>query len=500
MANNIMLPSSGSTGPVGGSRARMAGSSSAPAGTNAHPSSSSSTRLSLSSALALLTVGKLSRVIAAFASFFYLQSSLPLPLYLFLVTFSATVALLSLQRPWAHSRRIGPKRAKRLLLAGAILAVMLYVWSAGLRSAGPLRTLLIDGAELPLLYVYAVASGRELPERRRTHGAALMLVAYALLVWDASGHAPGLVQLERTKIGRKAEKQFGRFSSITAEHLHNLAHKVDLVAHPHQVRDGGLMPPNAALPDAALPGAAQKGARHLRRRLLRTTDDDGDAGAGDREATEAMMRRRGSGSLWDVFVEGTPLRSEVGVILVLVASVIMQASRPFTRRLAAELGGAKRHFALSVTSATMCLSPLALVSYLSASSGALLSLTTEVGGRVPMNAAHILGFFAIGFLWLVLPYYVRAIVSSAMDQRTALQAGVVVPFAVAAVGSGLFGFADEAGGLSWLLFAAFVLDIAGLSMMVGAGGSSKRALSELPLDSRSTVSNAPSRSRSGRAQ
>jgi hypothetical protein len=481
----------------------MATSSSAPAGPTSS-SASSLAHLSPTAALGLLSAGKLSRVVAAFASFFYLQSSLPLPLYLFLVALSATASLLTLQRPWTHSRRIGPKRAKRLLLAGAILALMLYVWSAGLRSAGPLRTLLIDGAELPLLYVYAVASGRELPERRKTRGAALMLTAYALLMWDASGHAPGLVQLERSRIARNAEKQLGRFGSITAEQLHNFAHKVDLVAHPHQVHNIGIPPP-----DPALPGGPPSAKQHAVRKLLMAHEGRasgsaggaGDSGSGsDRHDNSASStRKKGSGSVWDVFVEGTPLRSEFGVLLVLAASVIMQASRPFTRRLSAELGGAKRHFALSVTSATVCLSPLALISYVSASSGALLSMTTVVGERVPMNAAHVLGFFAVGFLWLVLPYYARAIVSSAMDQRTALQAGVVVPFVIAAVGSGVFGLADEAGGLSWLLFAAFILDVVGLSVMVADGGT-KRSLSELPLDSRSSARGAPGRSRSGRVQ
>jgi hypothetical protein len=143
------------------------------------------------------------------------------------------------------------------------------------------------------------------------------------------------------------------------------------------------------------------------------------------------------------------------------------------------------------------LSPLAGLSYVSASSGAFLSMEVLGNGeRVPLNAAHVGGFAAVGFLWLVLPYYVRAIVSTAVDQRTMMQAGVVVPFALAALASAVFGLAARAGGVSWILVAAFLADAIGLSMMV-AGGGAKRALSELPLDSRSSVTSiAGSQSRS----
>lgn len=350
---------------------------------------------------------------------------------------------------------------------------MLYVWSAGLRSAGPLRALLIDGAELPLLYVFAVASRRELPDRRKTRGAALMIAAYLLLIWDASGHAPDIAELERTRIAQRAEQSLERLGKLTAEKVGVGRGKVigmenDLAA----AVGGGHADGGVALPVAG---------RH-RRRLMAVFPP------GRRRLLSESYHPRvePTGSLLDAFIEGTPLRAEVGVILVLAASIIMQASRPFTRRLATELGGAKRHFALTVAASTAVLSPLACVSYLSASSGAFLSMAVLGSGeRVPLNAAHVVGFAAVGFLWLVFPYYVRAIVSTAVDQRTMLQAGVVVPFALAATGSAVFGLAARAGGVSWILIAAFIADAVGLSLMV-AGGGAKRALSELPLDSRGT--------------
>lgn len=455
-----------------GSRSRGSSSN----GTGAAGSASPASALTPHSALAVLSIGKLSRVAAAFVSFSYLQSAVALPLYLFFVTLGASVCLLALQRPW-NGRRIGARRGKKLIVAGAIMSMMLYVWSAGLRSAGPLRALLIDGAELPLLYIFAVVSGRELPERKKTRGALLMIAAYGLLIWDASGHAPDIAELESTKLGQKAEHALGRFEHLTSEKIQNFAHRNTLKTPVVSGGDGkGPAGEDAQLPPAPPGNDADNDSPNApkpqvwRRRLL----------------TTSHARVEGSGSVRDAFVEGTPLRSEIGVLLVLGASILMQASRPFTRRLATEVGGAKRHFALSVTTACVCLSPLALLSYMSSSSGALLSLSV-IGSveRVPLGLSHVTGFAAVGFMWLVLPYYIRAIVSTAVDQKTMLQAGVVVPFVLAAVASTVFGFAASAGGVSWILIAAFLLDAIGLTIMV-AGGGAKRALSELPLDSRSS--------------
>lgn len=462
MPNNLVLPKGSSSSST--SRASRV--------THSTSTTASPTSLTPTVALAVLSLGKLSRVASAFLTFTYLDSPLPLPLYLFIVTLSASVLLCALQRPW-RGRRIGAKRAKKIAAGGAVTAAMLYVWSAGLRSAGPLRALLIDGAELPLLYIYAVVSRRELPDRRKTRGALLMVTAYALLVWDASGNAPGIAEIERSRIARRAEESLGRLGKMTAE-------KVGQMHVGAAPADRGGIDAGAPLPVA---GHGQ------RRRLMSVFEDAVAPAPGGRRrllADEVIYHPRvePSGSVFDAFVEGTPLRAEVGVILVLAASIIMQASRPFTRRLASELGGAKRHFALTVAASSAVLSPLACVSYVSASSGAFLSMAVLGGGaRVPLNAAHVVGFAAVGFLWLVFPYYVRAIVSTVVDQRTMLQAGVIVPFALAAVGSAVFGLAARAGGLSWILIAAFLADAAGLSLMI-AGGGTKRALSELPLDSR----------------
>lgn len=415
--------------------------------------------LSFTPAVVTLLFGKASRVFAAFVSFHYLQDRVALPLYLFFVTLGAAVTLLLLQRPW-NGKRIGSKRGRRVLLAGGFLAATLYIWTAGLRSAGPIRTLLIDGAELPLIYMFAVLTRRELPEKRKTRGAICMLLAYCLLIWDASGHVPDVREIEHSKFGQRAEHMVGR---LTHSGWMNDGSERTKTVHGMGGGGGG----NDELVGGFgvdEEGMAHEG-HHGRRRLL----------------TTFRPRVKGSGGMKDAFVEGTALRCEFGVILVMTASVLVQIGRGFSRRLAVELGGAKRHFALSMGSAVLWVTPLALLSWMSNSTGALLSLQA-IGGitRMRVTTSHAIGFFAVGFLWLVLPFYIRAIVSTAVSSQMMMQASVVIPFFMAALAVSFVGGSSSAGGLSWVLLMAFLLECVGVSLMM-AGGV-KRGLSELPID------------------
>lgn len=381
----------------------------------------------------------------------------------------AAVTLLALQQPW-NGKRVGAKRARRVLAAGGMLAITLYLWTAGLRSAGPLRTLLVDGAEIPLVYLFAVVSRRELPERRKTRGAIFMLLAYCLLIWDASGHVPDVREMEQSTLGRKAEAMVGKIASRTGVSGQWRAGEAGI---PNDENGGGIDAEEFSRDElGGVDGPANRAG--TRRRLL----------------TTFRPPVKGSGGMKDALVEGTALRCEVGVMLVLVASVLLQCGRGFSRRLSTELGGAKRHFALATSAAWMWLTPLAAMSWASPSTGAVLSLQA-IGGvsRMSMTWGHALGFVAVGFLWLVLPYYVRAVVSTALPQRTLVQSGVVVPFVMACVGSVVFGLGRRSGGVSWVLVMAFILECAGINLMM-AGGV-KRNLSELPIDgSGSTMSQA----------
>jgi len=433
MPNNLVIAGSNGGGETKGSRSavgagtgsRLSGSGSA----TAVASRSGIVVIDSSTAWSTLIFGKASRVFAAFVSFHYLQDKVALPLYLFFVGLGASIFLLG--------------------FAGAVLACTLYIWTMGLRSAGPLRTMLIDGAELPLLYLFAVLSRRELPEKRRSRGAVLMLLAYALLIWDASGNVPNFKELESSNAKFLFRKHNNNAPNDKADiNLDNIAFK-------RPIKE-----------DDFTGDHSRKLQGYSSRKLL----------------TTYKPPVEGSGKLKDAFIEGTALRSEIGVILVLIASVIMQSSRSFTRRLATELGGAKRHFALSISCATVWLAPLALLSSVSSAGGAFLSLSVK-GGITKMNISptHAFGFATVGFLWLVVPYYVRAIVSTRLSQNSMTRMNVVIPFIMAAAVSTFLGAAQTAGGVSWILFVAFVLNFTGISLMMSP--SSKRSLSELPIDS-----------------
>lgn len=447
--------------------------------------SQSSPSLSFTPAIATLTFGKASRVFAAFVSFHYLQDRVALPLYLFFVTFGAALTLLILQRPW-RGKRIGIKRTKRILLAGGLLTATLYTWTVGLRSAGPLRTLLVDGAELPLLYMFAVLTRRELPEKRKTRGAFFMLLAYCLLIWDASGHVPDVNEIERSPFGQKAELIVDK---LTHHQYHYQQQQQQKQQHATTGGSGwsgqdanndddnintnklnnndGLVAGFGEDDKIGADGKLRKqGGLKTRRRLL----------------TTFRPKVKGPGGVKNAFIEGTALRCEIGVILVLIASILVQGGRGFSRRLANELGGAKRHFALSMSASVVWIAPLAVLSCFSSTSGSILSLQM-IGGitRMHINASHVLGFISVGFLWLVLPYYARAIVSTSIPSKTMMQSAVVAPFVMACLVSGVFGGASSAGGVSWVLIAAFILECVGVTLMM-AGGIKSRGISELPID------------------
>lgn len=430
--------------------------------------------------------------------------------------------------------------------SGAMLAATLCAWVAGVKSCGPLRALLVDGAELPLLYASSIIRRRELPERRKSRGALLMLAAYALLVYDASGRAPGLADIEESPLVHRAGEQVGALRHKTAEELSRLSAAAvrargqgslpdRMVARRRALLGDGSLASAVAAVNAVAPtaplrslggggsgaaaetttgapvsaavrllhgaGGVARGAGRTLRWLSRVQVSSG-AGAlfsrqqsplGEGPAGRQLARRHplslfdsdidgdgsGDGFFHELLVDGSAVRAELGVLLVLLASVLMQASRPHTRRLATELGGSKRQFSLSVTAASGVVFVLAIGAAIASSRG----LVTPA---VPSTTSFlsVAQYGTVGILWLVAPYYIRALVAPVLSQRTLLRVGVVVPFLLAAAADVASG--GEGGGVSLLLVIAFFMVAAGMAWMVG-GSQSKRPLSDLPV-----VSNAVS--------
>jgi len=411
---------------------------------------------------------------------------------------------------------------EQIAASGAMLAATLCAWVAGVKSCGPLRALLVDGAELPLLYASSIIRRRELPERRKTRGALLMLAAYALLVYDASGRAPGLADIEESPLVHRAGEQVGALRDKTAEELARLsaaaarargeqqppeqltvrrrlladddvsatAAAVDAIAPTSALRP--LVATDGSLASHLLDGVDEI-ARSSSHKLQRLTGVQFSGAATGERAVLQRPRRRlhslfdsdidgdgsGDGFFHELLVDGSAVRAELGVLLVLLASVLMQASRPHTRRLATELGGSKRQFSLSVTAAAGVVSVFAIVAAFASSRGLVTPAVASTTSFLSM-----VQYATVGILWLVAPYYIRALVAPVLSQRTLLRVGVVVPFLLAAAADVASG--GEGGGLSLLLVIAFFMVAAGMALMVG-GTQSKRQLSDLPV-----VSNAVS--------
>lgn len=166
------------------------------------------------SAFALFASGKTMRAVAAFAAFHALRSHrLPVLFYLLVATSGAAISVLAVQQPWngkpissnkfvkvskswmmdlvfvcgGDRRKMYPSRTldrihvyiptrslQQLFLGGLILASTLTLWTLGLRECGPLRTLIMDGAEMPLYYLFSVYMKREKTDRRKTKGTILV--------------------------------------------------------------------------------------------------------------------------------------------------------------------------------------------------------------------------------------------------------------------------------------------------------------------------------------
>eukprot|EP00189_Rhodosorus_marinus_P011457 CAMPEP_0184746864 /NCGR_PEP_ID=MMETSP0315-20130426/9358_1 /TAXON_ID=101924 /ORGANISM="Rhodosorus marinus, Strain UTEX LB 2760" /LENGTH=551 /DNA_ID=CAMNT_0027219611 /DNA_START=242 /DNA_END=1897 /DNA_ORIENTATION=- len=510
------------------------------------------------SAFLLFALGKTFRALAAFAAFHALRSHhLPALLFLFIATAGAALSVVGVQRPW-NGKPISSQKVSKLVVGGIILAVTLALWTLGLRECGPLRTLVMDGAEMPLYYLFSIYTNREKADKRRTRGTVLIIVAYLLLMFDATNRAPsGHGLLQKTRMGRELDEKIVRFKNGTLAKLYEfkdvtlnksendhgdsrrrllsfiedpekLAKLESAKMHVRRLQATEEKADAKSAEDENEVGNDEAGefpARGKGRRFAKDEDvddedddddvhdgdggDDGDDGEEDEddeyvpdEDYEEDIQR------WDDDPEdedyedvtdeyydydyedeydypeeydaekeldaprfkdkakvmrtiGTEEIGQfrkphrvIGVLLVVASSVITQASRGYTRHVATEIGGAKRYFSLSLATASgSLLIPGALAYYFS---------------KVPVHLTPIsLGqFLLVGFLWLVFPYYIRSIVSTKLNSRILLQAGVLFPFVIAAIASVVFGFGASAGGVSFLLLISFALSSIGFKLVM----------------------------------
>mmetsp|Transcript_38695 Transcript_38695/g.152769 ORF Transcript_38695/g.152769 Transcript_38695/m.152769 type:complete len:422 (-) Transcript_38695:4150-5415(-) len=392
-----------------------------------------SRRLSQGARFALVAA-KASRVLAVFLTFDYLTSpivtgtasrvltTLPLQIFLFLAMSGASIVLLLLQKPW-QGKPLGLAELQDVVVGGALLALTMYVYAAGLRACGPMRALLLDCSELPMLYTLNLIRGRDRPSRRKIRGLVLVLLSYALIMYDASGRESGdAARLASTKLGMKAEKALESIKAGAEAKIENVAEQL---SKRHQ---------------------GQKDAAPRMRRLL----------GEDLDVLEEDLQNFGLGELkganHGLVVADGALRIELGIFLVLCSSALTLGSSGYRRKLAMVVGGTKRSFALSVSMAAVLLLPCALLSvYQESSILTLGDLGYKTAGSI----------FGIGNLFIVVPYYIRAFLATFLSHSVLLRAAPI-NFLLGVLLASTTGYGTEAGSATVPLGLAFVFNVMGL--------------------------------------
>ncbi|KAA8496560.1 hypothetical protein FVE85_0289 [Porphyridium purpureum] len=423
---------------------------------------------------------------------------IPVPLCVCLYMLAAASVLLAMQMPW-KGRKIGTPRLKRLVLNALGYLACHLAWMFGLKRCGPMRAFLMEGAELPMLYVYATLSGKEKPSRMKTRGALLILMAYVLIMYDASGEA------KTPAVVTKAEHGFLEKTHLGIEKLQHVMHDMNSRAP----EDNPFHRPAAAADDENLQNRKHRfradvySRRHLlaeevfsidtqlasshagfaegRRHLLSAEQINQGEEAEDAERVEEgnfsaqnISRARDSnGSRLDpekkslsrremeAIISSTKdtvgIRGEIGVLLILLSSMLTQLFREENRKLATEVGGAKRYYSMMVTCAAFLSCPIGL-----------LACFFTKSWLQPGDIMHAVGGSTfIGFFYVVIPFYVRSLVSTALGQRSLLKMSMVIPFLIAGIFSAFYN-GIEPGGFSLWLLSAFALDIAGMMYMTNS--------------------------------
>jgi len=278
-----------------------------------------------------------------------------------------------------------------------------------------------------------------------------MLLAYLLLLIDASGRAPNqeiviheFHELGRFEIGHNAEKALQRMRRGAGRKSSAAAERTD-ESQMSRMRD--RLPVEDVLPNMN---------RISTRALLNVGNDEG----------PYPMSRPEMGAYHPV-----GMKSEIGVVFVLLCSALHQATRGFSRKLGMELGGAKRLYALSAFFGTVIVAPWALFEHLNRA--------------VFYSVDDVLAMMSVGFLLLVVPYYARAMMSPDLNNKFLLQTNLTLPFLLAALGEFTVGAGEGMHGFTFLLLLIFALDVVGVFTVIqrSAVAREQQTSSSLPYRS-----------------
>lgn len=299
------------------------------------------------------------------------HSAVPLPLFACAVLATSAAALGAAYRPPFRSLA---QHAAPILWSGLASAVSVCLWGYGLAHCGPLRTLLFDHCELPLLHLLPDfarrrAAGPRLGSSGR-RGALVLLLAYALLLGTHGMH-------HRHGFGGAGGVAFYHGMESTA---------------PEAAGRGGVISDPATNPER--PPSISKRGRYL-------------------EASTGLFDS--SLSLAD---------SISGELALLAAGLISASQATATRRLASKIGRNRLQALTYGCGALLCAPAAALACVLTGPAAAARSVAT---------APAALGLLSVAILGRVLPAQAAAAATAWLTPRISAVGGLVAALLAAAV-------------------------------------------------------------------
>lgn len=347
---------------------------------------------------------------------------------------------------------------------GAALAVGLILWLWGLQAVGPVRASLLEYGDLALICVLDLAvrggsSGRSgsaaAATAPKTRGTVLMALGYVVLLWANSPTAVLPVEYN------------GGAAAIAP-------------------------PPQLAVDSAAVatPPSLDTAFGAARRRLLSVdaapSAEDLAAAGVDAGVLPGVggASEGGAGAAPAAFTPS--LESPImGSLLLAVASLLDVGRCRATRKLSAQVGGARRLQAMSLAAAAALTAPAALVSWLSGTAP-FFGARVLPAGAAPSAGAFLGAALAYAFFSLVCTFYFDiVVVSQRLDESASIRIGLVSAFvwsfmmflvrapSAAVAAAGLTASSAAASGVPVALFlAGFALVFAGAWFLTaGARGS-----------------------------
>ncbi|GJQ15960.1 hypothetical protein GpartN1_g7751.t1 [Galdieria partita] len=323
----------------------------------------------------VLFMGRAIRVLTSWDTYHFLQSSsTPISIFAGYSLFWASTILCLLQRPW-KGKRISKRRFSRVCLLSCIIALALVCWLQGLQLCGVFRVLFFDGVELPLVFIYSLMGSGESLRRQKLRGLVVVGLAYLLLfispfVSSTLNFQPGSVveSLENVDNQRDPISDEKSTASMLSK-LRSFATKPS-PSNSQEEEDTSLW---------SDPNAQKESVRQL-------------------FAEEVIQRDKNPTNhiLWNI--------SPLGILLVTISSVLFVMYRLLSLKIASNLDGPKRVFAISNSLAVLFLLPICIfqqwfVAY------------PDAAHPWPSLMIHSCSF-ALG--WIVVPFYVQSFVSSKM--------------------------------------------------------------------------------------